>query len=1653
MFLEEEDVDKRNDEQEEPIIPIEDFDDVGEDEQDEGHDTQNTGNIVPPKVKKSKNDNKSSNNEENSSEDEDSSNTSNDEELDNDEEPNSTDENEEDNDENSEGEPSSNSQRSPEQIKNDMQNLSDKLDAKNNAETSGKGKDKKENNTSQNNTETPANNSTGRSPNSTQSTNTTTPASQTTPQPVPQSAPQTPPPAAQAAQTSGAAGSTASASTAASSAAANGGAAATTAGVGTALSTVLAVAAIVILILIIVIGAIFFLEAMPGQVTQKFKKMGLDFIDAFQALIRGSENVVHTEDLAGVANYLESMGYDLKGEGFVSSEKPTISSTIDSAIRANAYYDDEQDVWRDGDTGDVLDLNSDPIMTYVVSDNLCYIIKNFNQNLEAATGGHGSAAFGWIAAIIAVLGAALAVLFSPIAAIVALVATVAGSTLAFATASNPNWGTGLISIWHEGERFGEKGEPYDAIERGFIELDAKSKQLKVKRGWTNEAYTFDVEGWSGRYGMPLEFLLSVHVATHMPDLPIEMATTFDTDVEILLHSIDDGSVTAGFRTDSGIYIDWPTMKDILNDDNNVFEDIWNGIIGAGDNSWFSLWNGDAHLALSFTDRAYYRLYEIGMQHADDCQCCSHIPGAAGTDGQDCDTCTIGADEFKDNGSFEEPKHDIGASCKQLVQKVASALRIIQDNHWYSYTPYISKVTNHWFRDVYFIIDNPASTNVIEVDEDYFYETNERWTTYETYSDGDSIPEGFEVGDYKLYEYNSGTYTLSTKTKKEVEELNQKIASGDTSVTKLVKKPISNLVSANDGSRWIAYELVDGGESGWQLLETSENSPELLEDPDLRGKLYYKERRPDDVKQIEDGQRTETNETIKTMFVNKAYYQYDGTVERANRIEEDRQNTNRANDNTASDERDKTLISKVSLARDSLGAFSILENTHTMDADYIYRDFKELIVELDYFDKEDLSDKIADVMQWPIPDCGSAGWPIRKYEKGDTFYGTLINSMVDLELMINADVEAATELLSQLESEIPAEGGPVGGSSGVTPSISINQFVQVGYDVHEVMEGNNWDYCVLTAGGGEPHMNGTCPDRSAGRTCSLQHCDTYSDPGSHVCGLNNTIQEAEAGFHNTCCSTYVSWVLKEAGFDYPDRHDVMSVYNWADEQGWADITDYSQLKAGDLLFNHGSVGNLGHVQMLGNSGEWLNAGSISAINGAPRAYTADFIIGKRPNLKGAAKPFEGYKPNQDVVAPVTGKITEYGTVDRVNEETGETETVEFIKIEAMHNYMTSDKGEGYKACNDIEDIFEEKASAEAKRLEGYDYFYEEYQGILDGFVLYIEGFDLTLFDGDGAIAALASDPENTEFARYEANEVYNMVDDLKEARAIWREDAKALAAPILQVGSDYYIKEGTVIGKTYEDPDMTGIEIVSRTNTAGETVNSCYGNGNYMRLILRDLEDAIVEDVESYIRVDEQVQNLELEKFLYWLGICLENGYLEERGGVWYSVSDDLGDGAGATHFFGLTGSNLGLAQSLGYSISEWGAEIELEILVDVFLARIEQQKEYIEEQLGSGMDDGYLYAFQSVLYNYGNLTVRGDEYKSTGSVSESTWCTYEGGGVYASALTERRIAEWALITEGRFEDASHTEIDFTAGGKYSEATPFTDWCAEHGINISLDNFD
>ncbi len=127
-----------------------------------------------------------------------------------------------------------------------------------------------------------------------------------------------------------------------------------------------------------------------------------------------------------------------------------------------------------------------------------------------------------------------------------------------------------------------------------------------------------------------------------------------------------------------------------------------------------------------------------------------------------------------------------------------------------------------------------------------------------------------------------------------------------------------------------------------------------------------------------------------------------------------------------DPRNPDLISNIDLTTESLAAFSILENTHSADADYAYRDLKELFCELDYFDKEDLTEPATDILEWLLPDSGSYGWPRRLYDKQNE-YGSMIHSKKMYESLSSIMIQAAggsieSDKNAELEQKV-ADGAP------------------------------------------------------------------------------------------------------------------------------------------------------------------------------------------------------------------------------------------------------------------------------------------------------------------------------------------------------------------------------------------------------------------------------------------------------------------------------------------------------------------------------------------------------------------------------------------------------------------------------------------------------
>ena len=1707
------------------------------------------------------------------------------------------------------------------------------------------------------------------------------------------------------------------------------------------LGHIIAIAAPILIIIIILGGIILFLLTAPGLVIENLKKLAKEIADGLFSWFGGDKTtLVDDEKIFQTLDYLEEMGYDLKGYGFLTDymTQEDYNETVEEEAKKGSEarqlnLDEDVGVVRD-ESDKIANAKSEYVIAYLISDNYVYTLANKNAVTQSKNGGFWSKVWGGIKAVRLHIWD-------------------------FFGGETPNsWTRGLLNIYEEGSGIGVRGGFYS--DTGFLnfnnmEIDVANKKLNLKKSsLTNRNGTmqYSLDGWTGRYGMPLEFLLSIHVATMMPDLAYDMASTFNTKVNLLLHQITEADANSAFKVGDDKYITYQDIDDIC----GGFVDSWfvsskeamevlkklgikspDNCTGAHKegygtediekvNIWgdyYSYYDDNYNNAKEKYKEALEKMKEYGYSggsvpdsissynqfdsQLQDCTEEANEIAPAGAEkeyfytgditiswigknenGESCTyygTITITHGKVKDYGTqvgeeffnFEgvkitrdfsqeewdseiekakEEKEKNGEdvskmtdaeilgtmkcsestdefteccnNCKKYIKRIYDELKKPHDADFDYYIPYIENVTDHWYRDVYFTETHYDSKgnkdgktmNFVDYDYDYEAVMKERWTKYETDS---------ETGEYKLYAINkNGDYATSTSeienyksnlfeeengyyifkgTQDQANDYEIVVSKKAETLTPSDEEKLEDLGwSKNDGSGlWTAYE--EGGETvtDWEQIYPDDED-------EIRRNIYAKITSKTSLKQVGEGQRAETNNKIKKMFLNNKYLKYDGTPERAEKITELRKDNNLGytalSEDSLKNENISKYASKVSLNQDSLNAFSMLENMHTLDADYIYRDFKELIVELGYFTKEELTDETPRMLQWIVPDIGSGGYPNRAIDKNENEFGTMVHSKGDIDAnekkTILAKLQDFLEQEQEHKSKEPSPSDPVqsltaglstfstsnsvnlldtvGELDGdVDPSqVSVEEFLEKAGEVHARMEGNFWEYCAAGTHSGSSARHtadGSCPGNYA----------TYEDS-------NNAGKTAD-------CSSYVSWVLQEVGiikakYATSEMYTALAEYILTKEEA-------GELQAGDIVLSDG------HVQINGENNMQYNAGSTDAIQGPPKEYFPDFYthVIRLPfngTKKSEGEPYEGYKGNEAVVSPVTGILLDYGTYDdndkssitgekyRQNVDLKYQKTTEenepgngdpnqnstsninpeydpekpdkvgyakilvldaenYKKLEAktenpwkndsLVNISKRTNNEGkevnkvnYKESNvdgwildkeeRLSDRDENKNTEDpwteiAKTVYGYKEFAESYEmGGISGYVVYIDGFkcekpdeDFTEEQYETEIPNAGKNKADVEITKesfkkvkpsdlqvtepleedkvmpslYEQDETHKMASKKATEKAQAEVAVKGQANSTIYLEDEdlIFIKEGTLLGRTITDFELIesseyrnetgGYEKYRKKNDSGTVTEPTTepttepGNnndndkdknldpiiGNYLRIILRDTDDTVVENVEDYMKLDDgsaKMQELDDEKFLYWMGIYIEGGELSSDGKK--SIAKDLGDGAGATHYFGLTHYNLELAKKLGYNISNWGDDQDLEMLVDVYLALIEEQKAQIKEELGENIEDGYLQAFISILHNYGNLTKRGDEYKSTGKVSESTWTTYEGTK-FADALTKRRIGEWMIITEGKYMNSyegNTQEIDFTGGGKYSPETPFTDWCKEHGItNIEV----
>ena len=429
----------------------------------------------------------------------------------------------------------------------------------------------------------------------------------------------------------------------------------------------------IIVLIIVVVGVYYFFTTIPGLAMAKLKAIlqgGIDLVQSW--FTTEADAYINEEDVVELANYLEELEYDLVGYGFIvptsstTSEYPTYDELIAAGYSygiteydsdgdgteesAYRYYMDDESKIYDGvnyyitnDDGSIVSDTSyyynsigvliDNTTGSVVADDTYtdkYALVRSTE--ELATSGQG---------VITDMGEADTTL---------LRTYLLSDYRIYAIRNNDDnlmnkvysrikktfggyssaWSKGLLKFYYATDGLAEKEWSEDllatltggSIDFGdAIKISDDGKTLSLKKGNFNNAMEFTIDGWADRYGMSLEFLLSLHLATGSPELVYAMLQSFDIEVQVYLNDSGDAEVTGGYvdlvdadATFEEDFISWDTVVDVVTQahEDGIINDFQYSTIAGDDDivGWDSL---------SLTKKfCQYLLKNLNLTSPDNC---------------------------------------------------------------------------------------------------------------------------------------------------------------------------------------------------------------------------------------------------------------------------------------------------------------------------------------------------------------------------------------------------------------------------------------------------------------------------------------------------------------------------------------------------------------------------------------------------------------------------------------------------------------------------------------------------------------------------------------------------------------------------------------------------------------------------------------------------------------------------------------------------------------------------------------------------------------------------------------------------------------------------------------------------------------------------
>ena len=701
---------------------------------------------------------------------------------------------------------------------------------------------------------------------------------------------------------------------------------------------------IALLVIIGVLGTIAFLYYMPGLWVERVKEFGRNLWGDIEGFVTGDDITpkVSKEEQIELAQRIQDMGYDIVGYGFADVKYEYDDGISDKDGQKILAEDIE------GYTnGKIVGFNSaidgrNYLQAYIAQSEAIYV-----PSIWSVMGFFNS------------VGSNINNLFEDLSNIFT---NSERTDTAYKDAKA--YSAGMINI-----RTGKVDQIIERMTgrsiRDLISIDRENKILKMEFprglfGLVKDVYYFGMEDWSSRYGKPLELFLSLHLGTMMPDLSYDLATSdaFNTKVNIDLQKAkatfkvifdkdgtEDTRVTHEDIEKTYLQIMFGMSDDEINRfaDAGVLDDAFEMIINnkrGHNDELYGLYDGkrlypeEPHSQITGTDLSEVEQSLLGHKYSEFNVIYVTKQKQVVTVGSTGSSTSPGSSTPTGTTTTIEVEVETPGKEGKRLAFADSSSEAVQSS-----------------------LDNSVLSGITGAQlEEFAKLILEGRKATETF-----LPRITTVDNHWYYSYVNFVYGQAKRAKKKMD------------------------YEPQDEESVLAQKNLNGGKV---ILD------QTFEDASGSGGIYY---------QLCEPEVNGPNDAIVALFKGGEgrfngeeydfpgeYYRYDGTrntalrIANAKAIEEGKITYKFQNEQYATASMDnkewKIEKSPVTFATedeegnksytDAFTAFSILEGTHTLEAEYVYRNLKDLLVKLHYFSKENFMKPLTQIFLWPIESVGS-----------------------------------------------------------------------------------------------------------------------------------------------------------------------------------------------------------------------------------------------------------------------------------------------------------------------------------------------------------------------------------------------------------------------------------------------------------------------------------------------------------------------------------------------------------------------------------------------------------------------------------------------------------------------------------------------------------